>query len=239
MHHWYKTAEIDPDELFQEAYEPDEETVKEVTREVLGPEMTQQETKSSETIYNVEGISVRLWIIVGGQPALSFEDYSFQERYPITDKRWTEEWDRKKEAYPHQDPKNLQGPTYDVLPEGIHTLRKFVDKYRPMKELRERRNAAVPIRWGITSKKVLDKKNRRFCQLHVSFNHGGVSNVYGDKDKMELFHPWWTKFRDFVEPILARAKGPATGYEIFSEQEFRGFLDLLREGAEQKAFKGE
>ena len=99
MGNWYKIAQTEPDIFDDEPIEEagDDNLVKNLVRNISGPDIDKATTKgTSETFYDVEGVTLRLWIIVGGTPALAFEDYSFTERYPIKDNRWID-WDKDKE----------------------------------------------------------------------------------------------------------------------------------------------
>jgi hypothetical protein len=116
------------------------------------------ETDICETIYLVDGYEVRLWIIVGGTPALDFyrtrdtgeSNGGFTQRYPIV-----EEWaefikpkptlgGRERGRFRHQDPKNIQGPKFDVLPNGEADLIAFVSQNKANMELRNQRYYNLP-----------------------------------------------------------------------------------------------
>lgn len=93
---------------------------------------------SCETIYEVgyegETYRLRLWVIRGGGPALGFADYGIIKRFVPTEKvqqKWTG-WD--KGHYPHQDPDNIQGPTFDVLPNGLADVQEFLLEFLPKRK---------------------------------------------------------------------------------------------------------
>jgi hypothetical protein len=160
--------------------------------------ITQVSTSSCLTTYKVDNHILFVSIVVGGEPLLSFMDYSFSERYPIKDKRWTVPhalW-AKNNCYLHQIDQNpIQGPTYDVLPEGIETIRKFLDKYLPLKKLRKERVEKIEllhVRNGfvINSRKFLDRENRTKVYFEIRIDRFSpivaCSNAYWGRCEEEI-----------------------------------------------------
>jgi hypothetical protein len=97
----------------------------------------QVSTSPCETTYRVQykgaTYDLRLWIIVGGTPALCFADYKGPaQRYPKVEK-WSF-WDKGRKAYLHQDVHLIQGPTFDVLPDGIESVEKYLEYAMPERE---------------------------------------------------------------------------------------------------------
>lgn len=98
-------------------------------------DIIQVSTSVGHTIYKVGDHTLRLWIITGGQPALALQDNTCTQTYPIKDTRWTmEHWkirmcDGCYGCYDHQDPTNIQGPTFDVLPDGAKSIYDFLAQY--------------------------------------------------------------------------------------------------------------
>jgi len=209
----------------------------------------QLSTSSCQTIYRVDQYKILLWIITGGQPAMSFDDHTFTERFPITDTRWAvehTEWKRLN-RYPHQDPKAMQGPTFDVLPEGRKTLVDFVAKNAPLLELREKRFGMLPdieafmhrsifCKNNIRSKRVHDAEERTYVTFKAelrNFRFGPVtasSASYSGRceDKIASLAPeWWKRYAAFVSPLCDANRG---SYEKLTEEEFKQLCDLLTEG---------
>lgn len=98
-------------------------------------DIKQISTASCETVYDVEyggeTYRLRLWIIVGGTPALAFADYTGgTKRFPSLEK-WAS-WDKGR--YPHQNPDDVQGPTFDVLPNGLADVKKFLVEFLPKRK---------------------------------------------------------------------------------------------------------
>lgn len=98
----------------------------------------QVRTSSCETIYDVEfqgeTYRLRLWVIGGGTPALGFADYGISKRFVPSEEmrqKWSG-WERGR--YPHQDPNNIQGPTPNVLPNGLADIEGFLFEYVPKRE---------------------------------------------------------------------------------------------------------
>lgn len=88
----------------------------------------QVQTSTCETIYEIEyegkTYRLRLWIIIGGTPALAFSDYKGgTKRFAVTD-----EARRRWQACPRQ------GPTFnEVLPNGTEDLLQFLDEFVPQR----------------------------------------------------------------------------------------------------------
>lgn len=81
-------------------------------------------TSTCETRYEYGQHWIRLWMIVGGTPALAFQDYGASRRYPVVERWDTEHWEKTVQRYHHQDPQNIVGPmATEVLPEGEATLK--------------------------------------------------------------------------------------------------------------------
>jgi len=217
----------------------------------------QLSTKSCETIYQVGDNRVRLFIVTGGTPALSFDDHTFTERFPMWDMRWNvkqEEWG-KRECYPHQNPDSIQGPTFDVLPEGRKTLEDFVGRNAPKLALRVERYANLPVppkmlhpyafsRHGkqIVSKRIRDADEGTFVNFEAQlcpYRFGLVtcsSKYYAGRceDKVEKLAPsWWKKFNAFAAPICDASRDC---YDKLTETEYQQLCDLLKEGVATKAF---
>jgi len=99
-------------------------------------QIEQLSTSSCETIYEVrrgeELYLLRLWIIVGGTPALAFEDRKGPEKQYPDRKLWRGPY--KNGYYSHQDTENPQGPTLDVLPEGAVTVAEFLEEAIPLRQ---------------------------------------------------------------------------------------------------------
>jgi hypothetical protein len=100
----------------------------------------QVRTSSCETIYDVkyqgEVYRLRLWVIVGGTPALGFDDYGVFKRF-VPSNNVRQKWlsrDPDKGRYPPQNPDNIQGPTFDVLPNGLADVEKFLLEFLPKRK---------------------------------------------------------------------------------------------------------
>jgi hypothetical protein len=203
--------------------------------------ITQISTSSSQTTYMVDNHILFVGIIAGEKPCLSFRDNSFSEEYPIKDKRWVvsfSEW-AKNSCYPHQIDQNpIQGPTYDVLPEGIETIRKFIDKYLPLKRLREERIKEIellPVRNGmsICSRKFLDRENKTKVHFEIRINRFSpvvaCSKVYGgrcEKEIQRLAPLPYKKYADYANPIFDSAN---INWENLTDEQYNTIVSLLRE----------
>jgi len=200
----------------------------------------QVSTSACETVYDVNGILVKLWTITGGEPAIAFGDYSYMQRFPIKDIRWiNNNWIIEERRYKHQDPNNIQGPTVNVLPNGVNTLINFVEKYHPLKKLKVERMKALPFMGNIRSKPYKDKESITF-HCEACLDRYGVSQVqtiskhykHIDPEKIAIAHPWWKKYSDFLLSISIKE---SIGYEQFSESQFSSLVTFLHEGLSSKA----
>lgn len=91
----------------------------------------QIETTSCETAYRVlfngEVYHVNLWIIVGGTPAIAFDDCGAITRRFVPTPEVQEKWSGWENGrFPHQKTSPIQGPTPDVLPNGADDLEQFL-----------------------------------------------------------------------------------------------------------------
>jgi len=102
-------------------------------------------SSATSTEYEVEGVTVRLWIISGGYPAIGIGNFEMIKRYPLTDRRWTQSFDDECGLYPHQKSPD-DGPDFEVLPEGEKTFREYLkEKWIPYKVRNERMNLLYEI----------------------------------------------------------------------------------------------
>lgn len=99
----------------------------------------QIETSSCKTIYEIGPWQVCLQITCyTGVPTLQFMDYTrgcFARFDTAEHKRWNRtNWDSDKGCYAHQNPDNIQGPTFHDLPNGLKDIEKFLLDYVPKRE---------------------------------------------------------------------------------------------------------
>ena len=194
------------------------------------PNVIQLSTTSCETIYSVGGVKVRLGMIVGGTPALSFYDHSYTVRFPKVE-QWNSDkhWNKAEGKYDFQNANNIQGPTYDVLPEGIVTLQKFVEINTAKKDLAEKRYENLPIGESIFSKRVLDKEDRRYVQAKLEITRRCFSPVgmtYGDKNQIHLLPSWWKKADEVFGDIFKKHMYNTTWDEL-TEEEYQSIVKML------------
>ena len=192
-------------------------------------------TSSCESIYEVDGVKLRLWVITGGEPAMSFEDYSFTKRYPIIDKRWQAEWNG---CYPHQIEQNpIQGPSFDILPKGIKSVKEYLEENIPLKELREKRFCSLPIQTPICSKGFRDKENHTIVKFKINIQKRYISpltaesNAYAGRcdDVIEKYAPEvFKKYVAFVNPLFDNS-GASCTLETLTENQFQKLVSILAE----------
>jgi hypothetical protein len=153
---------------------------------------------------------------------LAFEDYSFTERFPQVEDWNNKNWDNKELKYKHQTPGNIQGPTVAVLPSGAGTLRDFVRRNLPLKQLRDERFKMLPFSGRIESRKKMDKTARSYRQysLELLENRVGIWRVD------ETLFPWGSSMKAFLEQVDTEHGA----YEDFTDLQFQQFVDLLEAG---------
>jgi len=192
-------------------------------------------TSSCESTYEVDGVKLRLWVITGGEPAMSFEDYSFSKRYPIIDKRWQAKWNGR---YPHQIGQNpIQGPAFDILPKGIKSVKEYLEDNIPLKELREKRFFSLPIQKSICSKGFKDKENHTIVKFKINLQKHYISpliaqsNAYCGRcdDEIEKYAPEvFKKYAAFANPLFDNS-GASCMLEALTENQFQTFVSILAE----------
>ena len=193
-------------------------------------------------------MSLRLWIITGGTPALAFSDWSFTERYKSLKK-----WDNKhynNSKYDHQEERYPQGPTFEVLPNGLKDVQKFLDKYLDKRNLRTKRFKALPIQdlhrgqWGsmldkqLKSKRFHDKVNRCYCHCTIDFRPNHISNVNvesssycGQDDELKhLFPKGWSELSaTMMECSLTRKNFTFKNWEDLTEKQFETVCQAIND----------
>lgn len=201
----------------------------------------QLSTSACETIYEVNGQKLRLFIITGGTPAIEFaDDYSFTQRYPTVEK-WTDKHFRARDfgneqvcCYEHQS-KIPQGPTFEeVLPHGLKNLKKYLDTNVPLRELRMLRHSGLPIKGVIQSKRVKDTEDQVYVTCDINFLHSHYippvtfsSRIYCGRleEKISFFSPWWKKTMKLFNRLCdANAK-----WETLSEEQYQTLCNHLKE----------
>jgi len=214
----------------------------------------QIETSSCKTTYLVnkenssENFVLFLSMVTGGIPMLSFDDYSFSKRYPVVEKWDNSHWNQELGLYDHQDKDALQGPTFEVLPDGEKTIEQFLEKNASLIELRIRRYNDLPLRkdflhtdgWGrpfLNSRRFLDKEARSYVSFSVGFSPLSFSasvlvisaRCFGAfPDVVEKFAPeWWKKYNKFTSGLK---NNPYFYYELLTDTEYTQLCLLLEEG---------
>ena len=212
-------------------------------------------TSSCQTAYQVGDYRVNLWVIAEeGEPCLAFDDHSFSERFPVKDKRWTSDkfWLGR---YHHQDPDNMQGPTFEVLPDGEKTLINFVERNGPVHQTNKLRWTELVKTAGgmgyrgdgltnvrLVSRRIHDKANHSygFMEADVNLHYFGrvlfsSSSFSGrpDYEIMEKNGKWWKEYADFITPLVDSNR---RCYYKLTDEEYQQFLNLMKRGFESKAF---
>ena len=231
---WYKKA------LSNDDPDPDDDMMSSI-HEVLVPKTDMTGTKTCESFYDIMGERIQLWMITGGTPALAFaDDYSFTERFPKVEAWGDKHWNMDTGRYDHQDPNNVKGPTYDVLPNGKWTLINYAQRNIPLKKLREERFKALPIYGKLISKGYQDKVSgvRVRFTTHIDkrdFDPVKVESRYYKGDPIELIaraKGWWGKYAEFINPVFLynRDRYGNAHIEDLDQEDFDQMLVLLREG---------
>lgn len=197
----------------------------------------QLSTKTCETVYRVNGQTVRLWIITGGTPALDFSDYGFTKRYPEIERWNNTHWIGKR--YDHQDPQNIEGPTAaEVLPNGEQDLIDFVTEFAPIREKRLDRYNSLPTH-NHTSPRFHDQNNGCYFRASLSFRPHYVGGVTVDsscycgpgREEIEQFgNKAWHNLAVILDQVnTARYDSPRSGgWESLSDEEFDKVVQAIK-----------
>ena len=209
-------------------------------------DVVQVSTSSCETIYEVFGHKIRLYIITGGTPALSFSDYSFVERFPYIEKWKDSNFLKDELRYSFQDANNIQGPTFEVLPNGINDLIDFVNSYSPLHKLRQERFLNLPdmslpfpvllSHWHLASNKCFfsnryyDKENGCYFYCVVDLSSNYIPSVlYISKERTCSLLVYGHDSVDVLWHELAKLlhKFHLTYWENLSESDYNLILEYL------------
>jgi hypothetical protein len=197
----------------------------------------QIETTACHTIFDVDGEKVILWIITGGTPALDFyPDYSHTKRFPNWQEKWFNHHFHAKtfcvsSHYDHQDPKNVQGPTFVDLPNGEQDFIEWFEANRAEHALRVQRFNGLPHK-RIVSKRTLDKEERTFVTAELDFRLNSISPVTFNSayycgrldEKMVLFSEWWKK----TQAIFNAYSKKNTHWENLTEEQYQEIVNHLK-----------
>ena len=198
----------------------------------------QVSTSSCETIYDVDGTRIRLSIITGGTPCLSFQDYSYSERYPVNRHQWSNEhWIKEIGLYIHQDPECIQGPDFSVLPETEKTVEKYLAINLPKKQLTEARFNALPVSSTIYSKRVRDREEHTMVRAKLSIEKCRLScitlssNAYCGRveKKITLFDSWWVRAMAVINTIHDKYMSELGSWNLLTEDEYKAVVKILSE----------
>lgn len=195
----------------------------------------QLSTSACQSTFDVDGHELRLWIITGGTPALAFTDYSFDRRYPSLPEWSNTHYHNKngKSWYDHQDPDNVQGPTFDVLPNGLQDVEQFLRDNVPLRELRQARINGLPYRSRFVSRKVRDKEEHTLVHCELNLTRAYVppviflSKAYAGRcdGKIVLFDEWWKKTQSLFNTLCDTNKT----WESLSDKEYDTLVKHLKE----------
>lgn len=206
-----------------------------------------------ERVFKVGDYTLRLFIICNGAPALSFENYALRESYPVTTLYSNENWDKKLGKYVHQD-SLADGPGFDVLPDGLNTVKKYLEINIPRYELRQKRykeveglltRAGVLHRDGsfdsVVSHKKMDKSTRTMFQCHYSISYGYILRVIcrtaysasGLKNFEREASQWWKD----LDKLTQDFKPSHDTWEDLTENQYQALLDMFRKGIDSKEMK--
>jgi hypothetical protein len=185
--------------------------------------MKQLSTRTCETVYDVDGVLIRLWIIAGGIPAIDFDSWGFTKRFPIVEKWSDENYIGVENRYKHQERINLQGPTFEVLPNGEQDILDYIKENLPKRDLcLNRANELISILQGKNTKLYadgwgmkLESKGKRdkeehtiarasWCIRPTYISPIGINSaIYGGfvEIKIELFSKWWKEAKDLINHL--------------------------------------
>jgi len=189
-------------------------------------------TSACTSVYNVNGKAIRVWIIVGGTPAISFDLSPYVQRFPIIEK-W-DKWNKEINRYEHQISQNkVIGPTPDeAFPNGWADFWAYYDKFLPKVQLDELRYNGLPIK-KIVSKGKRDKENHTIVRAEIDFHPYFIPPVtfssgcyWGRCDNViSFFSEWWKSMQALLNPIFDNNGG--TTWSDLSEEKYKEIVTML------------
>lgn len=208
----------------------DEELVGDLAENVLWEmapwtkSVKQVATSACETLYDVDGEKVRLWIIMGGEPCLAFEDYFDAQKFPVVEKYSDENWIKLQGRYRHQDKSNMLGPTaQELLPEGLKTIHDFVQKNIGKKRTRDSRYERFPIKNPIRSK--TKASSGGFVEMQFDPRPSGI--VISTPTDTVPRSSWWVRLDSIKRSIAGGQSSFATiAWENLTDDQYRMLSDM-------------
>jgi hypothetical protein len=182
--------------------------------------VTTIEQKDSYTHFNVNGIILKTWTIVGGAIAVSFNDFSFSERLG------------NKKGY--EDGKLNQCPEISDFKNGVATLIDFVNRNLPKKQLREKRYKEILtiVPYTLKSKRFHDTENGCYFYCKLEFKDSYISPVtvtsacYAgrcDSTIDKFSNEKWIALRNYFNPLF----DTNVKIENLSEKKFNDMKNFL------------
>jgi len=194
---------------------------------------------SCESFYRVGDEKLRLWAIVGGTLAISFDDYTFQER-----KNYSEKFDSKLDL----NWVKWEGPRTSDFDGGESTLIDFVERNVPLRALRHARKEIIRDILGLSneyynniiSSRFHDKENRTYmrCEFDLCDSISPItceSGCYWGRCEREL-HMWandaWKRLANALNPIFDNKR--YTTWEQLTDEKFDSLKEEFRVFAQSK-----
>jgi hypothetical protein len=193
-----------------------------------------------EAVYRMEvdgtPVRLRLWIIIGGTPALAFDNYSYTARFDKVEKFSNANWNGN--CYNHQTRVKFGNvdfpPSFEDLPNGMQDVHAFLQHAFPLRAKRDARMAELPQTYQIRSRRVHDREERTYVWAKIDVRDYGVapvtfeSAVYDGRceDKIAMFPWYWQLAQSVCNPIFDRHDG-TSAWESLSDSEFQQVKDAL------------
>ena len=216
-------------------------------RIIVNPENVETiKASACKRIFKVGKYTLKMYIITGGTPALSLENYAFTERFPVIPKYSNENWNSARGLYTHQTSQS-DSIDFDVLPEGYATVERYLNENAPKWEKRRARFDGLPLTGYVQSyscfgmlKEIvsptrLDKVDRKMYHFRWSLVEHYLPLVHFESttscsNENECFErlatPWWKSFNALIDSFGTLVGG----LESITENQYTELCKCLKMG---------
>jgi len=190
-------------------------------------------------VYDVDGVVIRLWAIVGGQLAIAFDDYSFIERYNQCDK-FAHKWDQNDGPTVNYLKRDNKHKNYKNAIEGIEIIKDFINRNNHKRILRKKRIETLLNRYKnkiklnkLQSRRYHDLNNKTYfrCEFNVINWYCTPVTVCGTQYSGrcdEIIDKWadqnWVALKNHINPLFDKE---FKMWEELTEDEFNIIVKLL------------
>jgi hypothetical protein len=184
---------------------------------------------------------VRLWIIVGGTPALGLDDYGYTRRYPVVEQYADGTWQGWKYQHQRGDARTMRvdpadAPGVEVLPGGMADVESFLSWAVPLRDRRNMRMRLLPPVREIRSCRVHDADEGTYVWASASIREHGVSPITFESgsycgradESIRLFPEVWQRAAAILNPLFDTHTGMGA-WESLDDATFEAVRAVLWE----------